>query len=246
MRMINTQPSKICDVCFKPDQSVRDNLKYLQMKKKGIILVVDAQGCAIGAVTDGVMCSVDFSRLINEGDDIRGGGPRLGDCWPQTRARECFASMKQNGLSQLPIVDADGQVTGLILLSEVIRIEISIYRIELIRQEFNAVADVMRSGQLSMKKIAAEFERRFTVFPGAQHALAVTISTLALHLACTALGLGERVKYLQDFTCSTLWQCLVIGADDRVLVCINVEVTKYPLGDLNCKTISQIWTGYAA
>jgi radical SAM protein with 4Fe4S-binding SPASM domain len=53
----------------------------------------------------------------------------------------------------------------------------------------------------------------------------------------------ENIEYLDDFTCPTLWQRLVVGADGRVLMCINDEVTKHSLGDLNRQTISEVWNG---
>ena len=53
----------------------------------------------------------------------------------------------------------------------------------------------------------------------------------------------EDVQYQEDFTCPTLWQRLVIGADGRVLMCINDEYTKHSLGDVNHQMIGEIWSG---
>jgi radical SAM protein with 4Fe4S-binding SPASM domain len=53
------------------------------------------------------------------------------------------------------------------------------------------------------------------------------------------------VEYLEDFTCPTLWQRLVVGADGRVLMCINDEYGKHPVGDLNHQTIAEVWKGEA-
>ena len=52
------------------------------------------------------------------------------------------------------------------------------------------VADVYRSGWLSMGPRTAEFEARFAAYTGARHALAVANGTAALHLMCLAAGLG--------------------------------------------------------
>ena len=56
----------------------------------------------------------------------------------------------------------------------------------------------------------------------------------------------DEIEYLDDFTCPTLWQRLVVGADGRVLMCINDEYTKHPLGDLNHQSISEVWNGEVA
>jgi dTDP-4-amino-4,6-dideoxygalactose transaminase len=53
-----------------------------------------------------------------------------------------------------------------------------------------AVADVYRSGWLSMGPETEALEREFAEYTGATHALAVTNGTAALHLICVAAGLG--------------------------------------------------------
>jgi dTDP-4-amino-4,6-dideoxygalactose transaminase len=53
-----------------------------------------------------------------------------------------------------------------------------------------AVADVYRSGWLSMGPETEALERDFAAYTGARHALAVANGTAALHLVCLAAGLG--------------------------------------------------------
>jgi dTDP-4-amino-4,6-dideoxygalactose transaminase len=57
-------------------------------------------------------------------------------------------------------------------------------------EDIAAVADVYRSGWLSMGPQTAELEREFAAYVGARHALAVANGTAALHLICAAAGLG--------------------------------------------------------
>ena len=52
------------------------------------------------------------------------------------------------------------------------------------------VADVYRSGWLSMGPRTEEFERALAEYVGARHALATANGTAALHLICLAAGLG--------------------------------------------------------
>ena len=52
------------------------------------------------------------------------------------------------------------------------------------------VADVYRSGWLSMGPRTEEFERALAAYTGSAHALAVANGTAALHLICLAAGLG--------------------------------------------------------
>ncbi len=56
--------------------------------------------------------------------------------------------------------------------------------------DIGVVADVYRSGWLSMGPRTAEFEQALAEYTGAKHAFAVANGTAALHLICLAAGLG--------------------------------------------------------
>jgi dTDP-4-amino-4,6-dideoxygalactose transaminase len=62
--------------------------------------------------------------------------------------------------------------------------------VEIGEPEIDAVAAVYRSGWLSMGPRTEELEARFSEYTGAEHSLAVTNGTAALHLICLAAGLG--------------------------------------------------------
>jgi perosamine synthetase len=57
--------------------------------------------------------------------------------------------------------------------------------------EIQAVTAVLRSSRLSMGPKLGEFERSFSRYVGAAHAVAVSSGTSALHLALRALGISE-------------------------------------------------------
>lgn len=57
-------------------------------------------------------------------------------------------------------------------------------------EEKQAVLDVLDSRWLTMGAVTQKFETEFAAFTGAKHALAVSNATVALHLACLALGIG--------------------------------------------------------
>ncbi len=57
-------------------------------------------------------------------------------------------------------------------------------------EEERAVLDVVRRRWLTMGALTAQFETEFAQWAGAKYALAVSNATVALHLACLALGIG--------------------------------------------------------
>jgi dTDP-4-amino-4,6-dideoxygalactose transaminase len=72
---------------------------------------------------------------------------------------------------------------------------IPFHRSSLGEEEVQAVAEVIRSGWLTMGTKTLEFEERFAQYVGARHAVAVCSGTAALHLALEAIGLqtGDEV-----------------------------------------------------
>ncbi len=61
-------------------------------------------------------------------------------------------------------------------------------------EDIAAVADVYRSGWLSMGPQTEALEREFAAYAGARHALAVANGTAALHLICAAAELGPGAE----------------------------------------------------
>jgi perosamine synthetase len=72
---------------------------------------------------------------------------------------------------------------------------IPFHRAEVGEEEVRAVIEVLRSGWLTMGAKTLEFEKQFAKYVGAEHAIAVSSCTAALHLALEAIGLrpGDEV-----------------------------------------------------
>src|SRR5713226_5040418 len=64
------------------------------------------------------------------------------------------------------------------------------------REEEQAVIQSLRSGWLSQGPRVAEFEKQFSEYVGAKHAIAVSSCTTALHLAFIGAGIGPGDEVL--------------------------------------------------
>jgi dTDP-4-amino-4,6-dideoxygalactose transaminase len=68
--------------------------------------------------------------------------------------------------------------------------ELPLFDLRLEQQDFDAVAETLRSGWLTLGPRTAAFEEAFAAQLGARHAIALSSCTAALHLAYLAAGVG--------------------------------------------------------
>ena len=68
--------------------------------------------------------------------------------------------------------------------------KIPITKTVLDEKEFTAVQEPLKSGWVVQGPFVKEFENKFAQFTGAEHAIATTSCTTALHIALAALGIG--------------------------------------------------------
>lgn len=80
---------------------------------------------------------------------------------------------------------------------------IPFHRAAIGEEEVHAVADVIRSGWITMGPKTFEFEREFARYVGTQHAIAVSTGTAALHLSLEAAGVQEGDEVLLPTTTFT-------------------------------------------
>ncbi|MBI4531381.1 MAG: DegT/DnrJ/EryC1/StrS aminotransferase family protein [Candidatus Latescibacteria bacterium] len=89
-------------------------------------------------------------------------------------------------------------------------------------EEVQAVAEVLRSGQLACGERVARFEEAFARFIGCRYAVAVSSGTAALHLSLLALGVrpGDEVA-IPSYVCSALLNATAYVGARPVLIDID-------------------------
>jgi len=88
-------------------------------------------------------------------------------------------------------------------MNEALQIKVPFHRADMDEHEVDAVADVIRSGWLTMGAKTFEFERQFADYVGARFAIAVSSCTAALHLCLEAVGVREGDEVLVPTTTFT-------------------------------------------
>jgi len=112
---------------------------------------------------------------------------------------------------------------------------IPLFDIRIEDEDTEAVAQVLRSGWLSMGPRTEAFEREFAEHLGIEHVVAVSSGTAALHLSCIAAGVGEGDEVIvpsQTFvaTVNAVLYCGatpvfadIVGPDDLNIDPVGVE-----------------------
>lgn len=94
---------------------------------------------------------------------------------------------------------------------------------EIGEEEVQAVARVLRTGNLVQGECVREFEHLVAEYTGAKHAVAVSSGTAALHLALLSLGIGPGDEIIvPDFTFPATANAVVLVGATPVLVDIEL------------------------
>lgn len=110
-----------------PKATVRDGIDRIDKHAKGIVLIVDDERRLVGTVTDG-----DVRRAILDGIDLNAPVTKLldyhGDVYREpitapvgTQHAELLRRMQAKSIRQIPLLDEEGRVVDLILLSDLIK-----------------------------------------------------------------------------------------------------------------------------
>lgn len=180
--------------------TLRCALEQMDRAGKGLLLLVDEEGCFERTVTDG-----DLRRELLSGRSLDESLISL----PQTRSvtipettsrREALEILNNHSVDHLPVVNSKGSVVNLLERKE-IDSHILLSTPHMGESEHAFVEEAFRSNWIApLGPHVDAFENEMAGLIGRSHALAVNSGTAAIHLALRLLGVeqGDRVF------CSTL------------------------------------------
>jgi dTDP-4-amino-4,6-dideoxygalactose transaminase len=180
--------------------SVREALDHLNRTGQGVLLLVDDAGRLRRTITDG-----DVRRLLLGGAGLESKLEALPEQSPFTApegvtAAQALALMNEKGIDHLPMIDAQGRPTELLLRHE-LDSKILLSTPHLGEDELVFVKEAFTTNWIApLGPNVDAFEREIAATVGMAHAAALSSGTAALHLALRLLGIGPG----DDVYCSTL------------------------------------------
>lgn len=202
--------------------TIKDVMMCIDKNSKGSVFVVNEMGKLVGVVTDG-----DIRRLL-----INGYG--LNDSIA-THIREDFVYARVSDtptditakfnyrIRIIPIVDDEMQLVDYAGYDE--NVHISLAQPQLNGNEYKYLMDAFLSTWISSTgKYITFFEEKFSDYCGVKYGVATSNGTTALHLALTALGIGEGDEVIvPDITFAATINAVIYTGATPVIVDVEEE-----------------------
>ncbi|MBI4423408.1 MAG: DegT/DnrJ/EryC1/StrS family aminotransferase [Elusimicrobia bacterium] len=214
------------DLFVGPDSSIKETMATIDRGNLAIALVVDGERKLLGTVTDG-----DVRRAILRGlgldqpvSQVMKRAPLT--VGPSTDTQELRRLFLESTLKHIPVVDSEGRVLELRLVSELLSVPLS--NPDITDRERDAVLEVLRTSNLSLGPKVVEFEEKIAAYAGRKFAVAVNSGTSGLHLIVKSLGLGPGDEVITTpFSFIASSNCLLY--ENVTPVFIDIEPDTYNL-----------------
>ncbi len=177
-------------ICVPEQASIKDAMASIHESGIRVALIVDSNRKLVGVVTDGNI----RESLLLEGKTFDSPVAEIMTRNPTTATKDTPASilletMLEKSIYEIPILNEDGTIANIILLSELKQIPLT--KQDITAQEIEIVNEVLSSPYLTIGPKIKEFESLFTDYLGVKHAIAVSSGTSGLHLAVKALDIKD-------------------------------------------------------
>jgi len=183
---------KIDSAILKKENTIKEAMECINKSDIGglkAVFIVDENKKLLGMATDG-----DIRRALLKDNDFNA---KIGDIMKKnpitaledTPATSLLETMLTNNIQEIPIVNREGILTNIVLLSELKSIPLS--SPDITSKEVEIIKQVLATPYLSIGPKIKEFEKKIADFIGVKYAIAVNSGTSGLHLCIRSLGITD-------------------------------------------------------
>jgi len=211
---------KIDTITIRENRTIKEAMESLNKGGSRIVLIVDAEEKLKGVVTDG-----DIRRALVSGQDLKTPVKEIMITNPvkaieDTPAKDLLNIMLKKGIQEIPIVDNQGVLIDIALLSELKSIPLS--SPDITKKEVEIVNQVLSTPFLSIGPKIKEFEKKIADYIGTRYAIAVNSGTSGLHLCVRSLGIKDGDEVITSpFSFIASANCILFERAKPVFVDIN-------------------------
>ncbi len=181
--------NRIDSIILTKDSSIREAMERIEQGGLKTLLIVDENKKLLGVVTDGdirraFLSGKDDSALLK---DIIIAKPIV--ALEGTPATELLDMMIEKDIYAIPLVDNQGVLKDITLLSELKSIPLS--SPDITHKEVEIINKVLATPFLSIGPEIKNFEKKMAGYIGTKYAIAVNSGTSGLHLCIKSLGIKD-------------------------------------------------------
>lgn len=221
---------KIDSIILREKNTCKEAMERINEVGLRMVLVTDESKKLLGIVTDG-----DIRRVLLSG---REDSTLLGEIMSldpitakeTTPATEILEIMIKNNIQEIPIIDSNGVLQDVALLSELKTIPLS--SPDITHKEVEVINKVLATSFLSIGPEIKKFEKMFAEYIGTKYAIAVNSGTSGLHLCMRSLDIkdGDEVittpfSFIASSNCILFERAkpVFVDIDEKTL---NIDVFK--------------------
>jgi len=221
--------NKVDLVTVSESSTIRDAMESINKSGIRMVFVIDENRKLLGIASDG-----DIRRAFSVGknfdtpikDAMKTDPITAPKDTPVTKLLEI---MIEKGIQEIPIIDKDKRVLGIVLLSELKSIPLS--NPDITHEEVDVIKQVLSTPFLSIGPKIKEFESKIANYIGRKYAIAVNSGTSGLHLCVKSLDIkdGDEVitspfSFISSANCILFERAKPVFVDiDENTLCIDPD-----------------------
>ncbi len=205
---------------IRENNTIRDAMESIGKTGIRIVLVVDENKKLLGVTTDG-----DIRRALLAGKNFESKIGEIMKTKPivaqeRTPATKLLETMLEKSIQEIPIVNSEGILLDIALLSELKSVPLS--SPDITNKEVEIISQVLSTPYLSIGPKIKEFEKKMADFIGTKYAVAVNSGTSGLHLCVRSLDIKDGDEVITSpFSFIASANCMIFERAKPVFVDID-------------------------